>query len=270
VIRDMSAPPGGTNLVGGRRTPMQICNVSKRFGGFIAVKDVNLHLGGTGVTAIIGANGAGKTTLFNLICGQLQPSTGTIYLDDNDITGRRPHELARLGIGRGFQEVRLFRELTVEDNVTVYGQSQSAESLMVTFFRPRHQRKLGRKARQSACDLLGYLGIGHLAEEPAGRLGFAQQKLVAIARLLALQPKFLFLDEPFSGLDKAGRETLSGTINKVATDGYDVCFIEHNTEIVRELATRVIFMDQGSVLVDGSPDEVFNNAKLAEVYLGLR
>ncbi len=241
----------------------------KRFGGFVAVDGVDLRLAEREVTALIGPNGAGKTTVFNLITGQLQPDAGSVHAGEADITGRPPHRIARLGIGRTFQDVRLFGQLTVRDNIAVYAQASSTASLPATLLRPRRQRSLDREARATADRVLEYLAIAQLADVTAADLGFAQQKLVAIGRLLALGARTLFLDEPASGLDHAGRETLAATIRQLADDGYTVCFVEHNTDMVRELASRVVFLAEGRIIADGAPGAVFEDADLAEVYFGV-
>lgn len=241
----------------------------KRFGGLAAVDGVSLTIEGGKVTALIGPNGAGKSTLFNLICGQIRPDEGTVEVDGVDLTGSPAHLMAQHGIGRGFQDVKLFPDMTVLSNVMVYAQPRSTSSLFRTVSHPREQRRVNRRVRAQANELLDYLAISRLADTRCGSLGFAQQKLVAIARLLALEPRILMLDEPASGLDHEGRVMLTHAINQVAADGLTVCFVEHNTEMVREIAERVVFLAQGQILADGTPDEVFNHASLAEAYLGI-
>jgi ABC-type branched-subunit amino acid transport system ATPase component len=241
----------------------------KRFGGFVAVDHVDLTLGAGGIMALIGPNGAGKTTLFNLITGQLAPDEGQIFIGDREVTGKQPHQMARLGFGRSFQDVRLFGELSVLANVMVYAQPRETASMLRTLTRPMRQRGFSREARVAAEGVLDYLKIGHLRDTEAGSLGFAQQKLVAIARLLALKPRMLLLDEPASGLDEHGRETLVATIEQLGRDGYSVCFVEHNTHLVRRLANHVVFIAQGKTLAEGPPEEVFSSSALAEAYLGI-
>jgi ABC-type branched-subunit amino acid transport system ATPase component len=256
-----------TATAGGHR--IQASGLTKRFGTFVAVDHVDLVLGDVGITALIGPNGAGKTTLFNLITGQLAPDEGNVVLDGIDVTGSPAHTMARHGIGRSFQDVRLFGGMSVRDNVAIYAQSEDTESILRTCLHPLRQRRILREAADRAGEILEYLKIFYLRDSIADTLGFAQQKLVAIARLLALRPRILFLDEPASGLDHAGRDTLSATIKRLASDGYAVCFVEHNTHLVRELATRVLFLSQGRVLADGTSEAVFSDPRLAEAYLGL-
>jgi ABC-type branched-subunit amino acid transport system ATPase component len=250
-------------------TTFRLEGVTKRFGALTAVNDVNLELGDVGVTALVGPNGAGKTTLFNLITGQLKPTEGRIHLNGADVTRHAAQDMARLGIGRSFQDIRLFEGMSARDNVMVYAQDVMTGRMTSTFIRPLGMRRAKREARARADEVLEYLGITALCELPAETLSFAQQKVVAIARLLALQPRILFLDEPASGLDDRGRKMLADVIRKLAEDRVAVCFVEHNTHLVRELATRVIFVSQGTVMADGDPEEVFSNTKLAEVFLGL-
>jgi ABC-type branched-subunit amino acid transport system ATPase component len=241
----------------------------KRFGGFVAVDHVDLSIGDDRITALIGPNGAGKTTLFNLIAGQLVPDEGHVQIDGLDMTGKPAHIMARHGVGRGFQDVRLFGSMSVLANVMVYAQPHQTQSMVRTALTPWRQRRIARLARQRSLQALDYLGIGGLRDDRCDSLGFAQQKLIAIARLLVLQPRILLLDEPASGLDAAGRATLMSTIRKLGADGHAICFVEHNTHLVRELAQRVIFLAQGKVIADGTPDEVFSHSGLAEAYLGL-
>jgi ABC-type branched-subunit amino acid transport system ATPase component len=250
-------------------TTIAATGLVKRFGGFTAVDHVDLTIQGPGVTALIGPNGAGKSTLFNLICGQLRPDEGTVVIDGDDVTTARPFDIARLGVARGFQDVRLFGGMTVLDNVRVYAQKASSASLVSMAVLAGRSRTESRRSRAEAEELLDYLSISHLSGVYCGTLGFAEQKLVAIARLLALKPRVLMLDEPASGLDHSGRDRLTEAIKKLSADGHTVCFVEHNTEMVREIADRVVFLAQGRILADATPDEVFGHSKLAEAYLGI-
>ncbi|CAB4960002.1 unannotated protein [freshwater metagenome] len=255
-----------TGLQGGR---IDAVGLTKSFGGFVAVDNVDISIDGAGVTALIGPNGAGKSTLFNLICGQLTPDAGSVHINGMDFTGSPPHLVAQQGVARGFQDVRLFPSMTVLANVMVYAQPQSSSGLIHTMVRPFHQFRLNRELRATAMELLDYLSIAQLADQECGSLGFAQQKLVAIARLLALRPRVLMLDEPASGLDHDGREVLTDAITHLASDGLTICFVEHNTEMVRRIADRVVFLAQGKILASGTSDEVFNHSSLAEAYLGI-
>jgi ABC-type branched-subunit amino acid transport system ATPase component len=241
----------------------------KRFGGFTAIDNVDIAIEGPGITALIGPNGAGKSTLFNLICGQLRPDEGAVSIDGVDVTGAAPHEIARRGIARGFQEVRLFGGMTVLDNVRVYAQWAGSASLLRMAALPFQSARESARSKRRSMDVLDYLGIASLANVICGTLGFAEHKLVAIARLLALEPRVLMLDEPASGLDPRGRATLTEAIRRLALDGHPICFVEHNTEMVREIADRVVFLAQGRILADATPDVVFAHSSLAEAYLGL-
>ena len=235
----------------------------------MAVDHVDLSIEPGGITALIGPNGAGKSTLFNLICGQARPDQGSVVVDGVDLTGKPPHTVARHGVARGFQDVRLFPDMTVLANVTVYAQPPSSGSLVETVLKPVRTLAIARQSRLKALELLEYLSISHVAHMRSGSLGFAQQKLVALARLLALEPRVLMLDEPGSGLDHAGQEMLAGAISKVASSGMTVCLVEHNMTMVRRLASRVVFLAQGRILADGSVEEVFSHSGLAETYLGV-
>jgi ABC-type branched-subunit amino acid transport system ATPase component len=247
----------------------ELQGVTKQFGSVTAVDDVTVTLGGTGITALVGANGAGKTTLFNLITGQLRATTGRIRLDGTDVTRYPAQDMARLGIARSFQDIRLFAGLSTRDNVIVYAQERHTGGMASTMLRPLRSRRSARTAARNADEILEYLHIRDLRDRPAGSLSYAQQKVVAIARLIALKPRIVFLDEPASGLDEPGRRLLVGVIERLVADGMPICLVEHNTHLVRQLANRVLFVSGGRILADGSPEEVFANQTLAELYLGL-
>lgn len=247
---------------------LEVENLYKSFGGVSAVTDVTMRLAPRELIVLIGPNGAGKTTIFNLITGATRPDRGRVLLDGRDITSLPSHRRAILGIGRSFQDVRLFSGMTVSENVEVYAQPPSATSTLLPFGLPRRTNRRDRAARSRSATVLEQLGIARLSNRMVDDLSYAQQKLVAIGRLLALGARVLLLDEPASGLDEAGREQLCQVVEQLAADGLTVCVVEHNLDVVRRLATQLIFLADGQVLAHGSPETIFASSELADVYFG--
>src|SRR3954447_10081058 len=215
-------------------------NVTKRFGGFTAVDDVTTEVHEGEIVAYIGPNGAGKTTLFNLMTHMLVPTSGRVYFHDQEITRQPPHKVARLGVGRTFQDVRLFDEMTAWDNVAVFAQDLRTEKLGPGILFPRSVLRGERQVRKRVDEVLEYLGLSDVAGIVANRLSFAQQKQVAIARCVARGAKLLLLDEPASGLDADERREMEGVVLRLVDDGVTVVLVEHNMDVVRALATKAV------------------------------
>lgn len=247
---------------------LEVRNVNRSFGGVRAVHDVSLRLTRDKLTVLIGPNGAGKTTIFNLITGALRPSSGSVLLDGEDLTRTAAHRRAQLGIARTFQDVRLFDGMSVAENIEVYAQSSEAVSILKPFVRPLRSRRSDRVARSRAAEIMEQLGISRLARYAVEDLSYAQQKLVAIARLIAGESRVLLLDEPASGLDEAGREHLCSVVRSLSAQGLTVCVVEHNLDVVRNLADELVFLADGRVLAKGAPSEIFASSELAEIYFG--
>ncbi len=220
------------------------------------------------ILALIGPNGAGKTTVFNLLCGSLRPDAGRVELGGRDVTGLPQHRIALLGVGRMYQDLRLFGSLSVRDNVAVYGQAESSLSLARALLRPLSQLRAERAVAGQVAEVLDRFGLGALAAARADQISYAQRKLVALARLFASRSRLLLLDEPASGLDESEQAMIVAAIRGLAADGLTVCIVEHNMSLVRALADRVCFLAQGKTLADGPPDEVFEASHLAEIYFG--
>lgn len=244
--------------------------LSKRFGGLQAVRDVTLQLRRGQVTGIIGPNGAGKTTLFNLISGFLRPDAGEIVYQGRPITGLPPYRMAGLGIVRTFQDVRLFQRLTTLENVLLAFQHQMGEHPLRLFAQWRRVDAHERLHRQQGRELLRSVGLEHKARDLAENLSYGQQKRLAIARLLAAGAEMLLLDEPAAGLDPEAVPAMNGLVRWLIDAGKTVCLVEHNLDVVEEICDRVVCLDQGSVLVEGTPSDVLKNAKVVEAYLGIR
>ena len=247
---------------------LQTLAISRSFGGFQAVNAASISVARGDIVALIGPNGAGKTTLFNLISRLLPPTSGQLLFEGNDVTQTSPQRLARMGIGRTFQDVRLFESMTAWDNIAVFAQTEASGTLRSGLLTPRAVRREAKQIRLRVDEVLEYAGLSAVATTVAGELSFAQQKKVAIARCLAQQARLMLLDEPASGLDAGEREEVAKMIEKLASDGVTILLVEHNMDIVREVARRAIFLAEGKVVGEDTPDRLLHSSELAEIYFG--
>ncbi|MGU3501669.1 ABC transporter ATP-binding protein [Mycobacterium sp. C31M] len=249
-----------------------LTGVDKSFGGVHAVRDVNLAIDATKVTALIGPNGAGKTTLFNVISGFGTPYAGTIRFGDTDLTGWAPHRVARAGVVRTFQTPIGFPTMTVAENIAVAiavgSVGQGLTQPWSPFLRWRRDRAERRNAMTQARERLAAAGIEQLADVPAAELSPGNAKLVEITRQLALKPRMLLLDEPAAAMAVDQIKTLSRLIRGIADDGIGVLVIDHNLGFVLELADTVHVLEFGAVVASGTPEEIGKNARVREIYLG--
>ncbi|MBV9365121.1 MAG: ATP-binding cassette domain-containing protein [Solirubrobacterales bacterium] len=220
------------------------------------------------MVALIGPNGAGKTTLFNVISRLLPPTSGQLLFEGADVTHTSPQRLARMGIGRTFQDVRLFDTMTAWDNIAVFAQTEASGTLRSGLLSPRAVGREAKRVRARVDETLDYAGLSPVAATVAGELSFAQQKKVAIARCLAQQARLMLLDEPASGLDAVEREDVAKIIEKLSSDGVTILLVEHNMDIVREVAHRAIFLAEGKIVGEDAPDRLLASSELAEIYFG--
>jgi len=238
------------------------------FGGVKALSDVNIHVDKGELVAIIGPNGAGKTSLINCISGFYKPQRGRIYFDGRDITDLPPHERVRLGIVRTFQGIGIYPKLTVLENVMLglhHKMSYTILEACVMKLRAFREEEKGRSATE---DLLNKLGLLKFRDSLAGTLPPGIQKKVALARALAMEPTLLLLDEPMGGLSFEEKVELSNHIVDINESGVTVVLIEHDMNIIYDLAQRVIVMNEGRVIAEGKPDEVFNDPQVIMAYTG--
>ena len=248
---------------------LKVENLGVSFGGLRALQNVSLVLGSDEILSVIGPNGAGKTTLFNLISGLNRPDTGRIMLDGVDITGTSAHSRARLGIARTFQNLDLFGEMSVLDNVRVGAHTRLRSSLLQAALRTASERAEEARYRDVAMDLLQFVGLGAYANQKASSLAFGHQRLLEIARALASAPKLLLLDEPAAGLNSSELDFLMELISRIREEfGISVLLIGHTMRLVMMLSNRVIVLDHGVQLAEGPPAEIQNNARVIEAYLG--
>ncbi|OGL01153.1 MAG: hypothetical protein A3E31_05915 [Candidatus Rokubacteria bacterium RIFCSPHIGHO2_12_FULL_73_22] len=242
--------------------------LAKHFGGIRAADGLSLALPGGKVTALVGPNGAGKTTVFNLLTGFLAPDAGRVVLRGRDVTGLAPWRTVGYGLARTFQDVRLFERMTVLDNVVAAIPGQPGERLGPLFLAPWRAAAAERANRAKALGYLAFVGLADRAGEVAASLAFGEQKLVALARLIATEADVLLLDEPASGVDVHWVGRILELIRQVAAAGKTVCIVEHNLEVVTAIADRAYFMEAGRIIAEGRPEELMADPRLGEIYFG--
>jgi len=247
---------------------LRIQNLAKEFDGIKAVDDLSLEVEDNSVVALVGPNGSGKTTIFNLVTGFLRPDNGRVFLNGKNITPLSPYRISRLGIGRTFQNIRLFPQISVLDNVMLGLKYDAGEGFWAALFQTRRMKKEEESNRKKAEEILKLVGLGEKRNELAENLSHGQRKLLELARILALDPKVFLLDEPFAGLFPETRKFMLDFLKNLKAKGKTILFIEHNVGTVKGLAERVIVLNEGKKIAEGTPEEVRENEEVRRVYLG--
>jgi ABC-type branched-subunit amino acid transport system ATPase component len=247
---------------------LEVRGLVKRFLGVTAVDRLDLAIERGELVSLIGPNGSGKTTLFNCVTGYLPADAGRVLFRGHDLTGAPPHRVARLGIGRTFQQVSVFPRLSVLDNLLVFLQQHQEESFLARLARTRRLRRLEVEAVQRAVRLLSLVGLAARAEALAGSLSYGQRKLLAFAAALMPDPDLLMLDEPAAAVNPTTINQMKRHIRALHGQGKTVLLVEHNMEVVMDISERVVVLDHGQKIAEGSPDAIRRDPRVIEAYFG--
>jgi branched-chain amino acid transport system ATP-binding protein len=247
---------------------LQASGVEVSFGGLKALNDCGFTIQQGRITCLVGPNGAGKTTIFNVITGFLRPDSGSVSFKGQSLDGRKPQAIVASGIARTFQNLRLFVDLTAVDNVLASLPAQAGEEPVAAIFRPFHVAAAQRLRRTEALAILDRVGLSARAGDFVRNLSYGEQKLLIIARVLATGAELLLLDEPASGLSAGALDGVMALLRGLQNDGKTLLVVEHNTRVVQKIADDVLFLHQGHLMAQGSPQQIVNDPALAEIYFG--
>ncbi len=248
---------------------IRIEHLSKSFGGVSAVQDFNATIETGSITGLIGPNGAGKTTLFNMLAGQFQPSSGHIYLDNEDVTGLLTHQLFHKGLVRTFQIPHELKSMSTLENLMLVPEDQIGESLWQSWLNWARVVKIEKEVKAKAEEVLEYLNLTHVKHEAAGNLSGGQKKLLELGRSMMVNPKVVLLDEPAAGINRTLMANLSNIILRINQEKkYTFFIIEHDLDIIDQLCSTIIVMTEGKLIMQGNMTEIRANKEISEAYLG--
>jgi branched-chain amino acid transport system ATP-binding protein len=257
-----------------RERLLELRGVNKAFGGLTCISDLDLHVDEGEIVSVIGPNGAGKTTLFNIITGLYRPDSGEILLEGESIVGLEPHEVTNRGIARTFQTLRLFLNMSVRENVMAVQYGRTKTTVLEAMLRLPRARREEREIRRRAEEKLSFFGqrlVGYRWDQPAYSLSYANRRRLEIARAMATEPRILLLDEPAAGMNPTETHEITELIGKLRQEGeYTILVIEHDMHVVEGISDRVIALDHGVKIAEGSFDQVATSPRVIEAYLGLR
>jgi branched-chain amino acid transport system ATP-binding protein len=262
------APPSPPSA--GAAPILEATGITKSFGGLVAVDDVTFAIPERSIVSIIGPNGAGKTTFFNILTGLYKPTFGRIAFAGEDTTRSRPDQIVKMGVARTFQNIRLFATMSAVENVMVGLHSRTKAGVFRSIFKPPGQRREERDTREKAREMLGYVGLREeVFDEISVNLSYGDQRRLEVARALASDPKLLLLDEPTAGMNPSESSRLTEFMHQIRDErGVTILLIEHDMKVVMGVSERITVLDHGEKVAEGSPEEVRNNPRVIEAYLG--
>lgn len=247
---------------------LEVRNLVKQFGGLAAVNDVSVNFAANQINAIIGPNGAGKSTFFNLVAGAMPATSGQIFFEGEDVTRLPSDKVAKLGMGRTFQSTTLFDQFTVLDNLIVGHRLRTKSRFFDVLINSKRLREEEQICRDKAAEMLEFVGLSHIGHRMAADISQEEKKRVAFALALTTEPKLVLLDEPAGGVNPEETESFGRIIRKMVDHGITVCLIEHKMDMIMNLADKIMVLDHGAKIAEGTPEEIKNNELVIEAYLG--